>query len=95
VYYNGRIAHAHHVFPVAFESTFRRRYGMNIHDPIYGAWWRQPDHAMKASGYNRDWERFLNASPRPSFHEVLDHGCELADNHHLNARFGCSGGHIG
>jgi hypothetical protein len=95
LFYSGRIAQAHHIFPVAFESTFRRRYGINIHDPIYGAWWRQPDHAINAYAYNRDWQRFLGASPRPSFTEVLDHGCELADKHHLSVRFGCAGDHIG
>jgi hypothetical protein len=37
--------------------------GVNVHDPKYGSWWGRTPHRRNWSLINREWERFLGASP--------------------------------
>jgi hypothetical protein len=83
--YSGNVAQAHHMLPVAFESTFRRRGISNIHDPVYGVWWRQPDHSRNSYQYNRSWSAFLRTTRTAS--QIREHACELADDYNLDASF--------
>ena len=77
-------AHAHHVLPRAFESTFERA-GLNIHDPRFGAWWEGGEHLKNAAQYNREWNRFLSADR--SSGEILEFGRRISAKYGLETRF--------
>ena len=71
----GNSYQAHHVFPQAFEESFNK-YGININDPRYGAWWETSTHPSKWFYYNEEWRAFLAGSHTRE--EVLNFGRDLA-----------------
>jgi RHS repeat-associated protein len=44
-------AHAHHMLPVEFGLEFSKRWGANVNDPKYGAWWNAQDHLRNHKRY--------------------------------------------
>jgi len=73
-YNPGGLFQAHHIFPQKFETIFSR-VGIDIHDPIYGAWWETVSHQQNARAYNLAWEQFLSTNPTKS--QILEKGREL------------------
>jgi len=67
---------AHHVFPVALQPSFQRA-GIDIHDPIYGAWWQWRTHRGGGTAYNKSWETFFTSNPTRE--QILQKGRELAN----------------
>lgn len=55
----GKGKDAHHIFPKKFQSIFKK-FGINVHDAQYGAWWESKDHRKNSYEYNKRWEEFLN-----------------------------------
>ncbi len=53
---------AHHVFPQRFATRFES-FGLEIHDPRFGAWWEMTSHRRAAAGYNAAWQAFLGTDP--------------------------------
>ena len=51
-------SHAHHVFPQEFIAHFNAA-GINIHNPIYGAWWDAATHLSNSARYADEWREFL------------------------------------
>lgn len=52
---------AHHVFVQALEKTFRKA-GIDIHDPAFGAWWKEQAHRSASAEYQSYWEDFFKQS---------------------------------
>jgi RHS repeat-associated protein len=56
-------AQAHHAFPKAMAREFWNRFGINVHDPRFGAWWDGARHNAASTAYNRQWQNFLMTNP--------------------------------
>jgi hypothetical protein len=63
-------SHAHHTMPQKFEARFKEA-KINIHDPEYMLWWCRPSHLRNAASYNKRWELFFKAHPKPTVRQVF------------------------
>jgi hypothetical protein len=55
-------AQAHHVFPQQFRDQFANA-GLNIDNPMFGAWWDAGAHSSNLLAYNSAWSGFLATNP--------------------------------
>lgn len=77
-------SHAHHVFPVEFESFFKNN-GIEIHHPQFGAWWGSSEHLSKAKEYNQRWSDFIQKQPSQS--EIYDFGREIMSSYGISTNY--------
>ena len=77
-------AEAHHVLPFKFRERFRKS-GINVNDPIYGAWVDKVKHSKFSGAYNKEWKAFFDkydALKRlPTQDEVLRNARAMAHKH--------------
>ncbi len=82
---------AHHVLPVKLREFFDKYYGINIHEPRFGAWWNRVEHQHTALEYNNKWEAFLgvNRNPPPikTQQEIFDFGRRMATEYGFNVHY--------
>ncbi|HYH95150.1 hypothetical protein [Hyalangium sp.] len=77
-------AHAHHVFPQKLADRFQKA-GINVHDPRFGAWWKQSSHLKNAAEYLGRWQEFLRKEP--TFEQILQYGKELGGEFGFQVNF--------
>ena len=82
----GRKYDAHHVFPQQFEPRFAA-YGINIHEPRFGAWFSRARHRATWYEYNQAWEDFLNVPIDRTVAEVFAFGRQMARRYSLAVYF--------
>ena len=75
-------SHAHHTFPVKYESWFKSR-GLNIHNPAFGTWWASSSHLQNATAWNAEWRRFINANPNASMSAIKSKGRTMLSRYGL------------
>jgi RHS repeat-associated protein len=81
----GESMQAHHVFPQKFQEQFATEYGIDVHDPRFGAWWESKDHNKWATAVNDEWEQFLSRNPRRE--EVADFASNQAQRYGFDLTF--------
>jgi RHS repeat-associated protein len=75
---------AHHAFPVEFIDDFARA-GIDIHDPIHGAWWEAGQHLANSSRYADEWREFFRVARSPD--EIFEFGRKLAEKYGFEVFF--------
>ena len=73
---SGEGKQAHHVLPQKFEAEFQKA-GINIHNPIYGAW-VDALHQSWSAAYNKEWQIFFEQHNAPTIEEILEMARYLA-----------------
>ena len=76
---------AHHVLPQKFEGYFSKL-GLDIHNPIFGAW-VDSTHQSWSAEYNRAWELFFATTHNPTVQQVLNKAVELAKKYGFKLNF--------
>ena len=76
---------AHHVFPQKFESFFAES-GININNPLFGAW-VDASHQSWSAAYNRAWETFFKTVKSPTVQQIFDKAVELAEEYGFKLNF--------
>ena len=77
---------AHHVLPVHFIEKFTTA-GINIHDPMYGAWVDSSVHLSFSYDYSAEWEAFFSQYANPTQVQILDFARELAQKYGVEIYF--------
>jgi RHS repeat-associated protein len=77
--------HAHHVFPVAFQSRFQGI--IDVNNPKYGSWWESSSHLSNARAYNNYWRAFFRDHPDATYTDVLSYGRLLAGNYGFSVNY--------
>lgn len=78
--FSGKVAHAHHVLPRAFESWFKARGIKNINDPFYGMLIEPQRHQEMSYAYNKAWFNFKIENPYATVQQILDFAKEVSEN---------------
>ena len=79
---------AHHVFPVKFIENFKA-IGINIHNPLFGAWVNPTAHHSWSYAYNEAWFNFFfNSTSAPTFEGAIQLAIELAKQYGYSLLFG-------
>ena len=78
---------AHHVFPVKFVENFKT-IGIDIHNPLFGAWVNPTAHHSWSYAYNKAWfEFFFNGATQPTFEGAIQLAKELAQLYGYSLNF--------
>ena len=65
-------AQEHHVFPQTSEfSSFFAGKGINVHNPVYGAWWSTTSHQANAYAYNMAWRNWIALNQGASQAQII------------------------
>lgn len=59
--------------------------GIDIHNPIYGAWWETKSHLKNASAYNASWIEFFQTNR--TFNEIHDYARKQMENYSIPTQF--------
>ena len=71
-------------FPNALTVRFKK-FGVDVNDPKFGAWWHQPPHSRACQEYKKIWEVFLDDNPTRD--AILKKGKELASEYGYKVYF--------
>jgi len=77
---------AHHILPVKFEIEFLKA-GINIHNPLYGAWVDPNSHQKWSSAYNKAWEIFFKSIHNPTPQQIFNKAIDLAKQYGYKLNF--------
>jgi hypothetical protein len=76
---------AHHMLPKELADQFDELFGINVHDPRWGAWaeggWHQSVHAQ---GYNPEWARWLDANRGATLADIVAQAQYMAQKYGFN-----------
>jgi len=80
---------AHHVLPATLDGRIWKRFGINVHNPKYGAWWDKAVHRVKSAEYNRRWDAWLDdpVNDLATAEDMLAFAKELAKEYNLIVHF--------
>ena len=60
--------------------------GINIHDPIFGAW-VDSTHQSWSLAYNNAWTEFFRQNATPTIEQILDKAAQLAQEFGFSIQF--------
>jgi RHS repeat-associated protein len=72
---------AHHIFPRIMRSEFMKRWGIDVDDPAFGAWWASTPHRAQAYAYNKEWFEWIRQHPNAPVSQVFQKGYEMAQKY--------------
>lgn len=69
----------HHLFPVALEGEFWKRWGIDIWDyDQFAAVWERGAHQSNSAAYQAAWQKWLGDNPDATLEQVLAQAAEFA-----------------
>jgi hypothetical protein len=71
------------MLPVALESKFNE-FGINIHDPRWGAWVPGRYHRQISWAYQADWQDWLTENPLATLDDIARQAELMAQDYGIN-----------
>ena len=73
------------MLPQALEDKFNSlKLGLDIHDPIWGAWWENISHDVGWSSFQKDWEAWFRLRSNPTLNDIIQEATDLAQKYKLD-----------